>query len=161
MVEAIYKHVHKHCGIKYKDERNFNPVTCEQLVRLAPAVRREGGTCVDLVLLFLGCLANVKLWPVYVQVPGAEGIDHALAATWLEEPPEDRVLWLRPSELVRRVKDRSLLVLDCTGFADGFPKREGKLKYDKATRNARDLVLANGCRFALDIRRAWEPGFLH
>jgi len=89
-VKALYLHLREHSLLLYEYERAFDPFTNEQQVRLPSATARENrGTCIDLVILFLSCLANAKLWPIYIQIVQGQ-IGHALAATWLREPEPRR-----------------------------------------------------------------------
>jgi hypothetical protein len=164
MAEALYLHVKNDYHLRYEYERGFNEATGEQFVRTPQMVGHENrGTCVDLVLLFLGCLANVRLWPVYIQIRikspwGDVEVDHALAATWLEEPCYNRDVFINPARIHQYVSERRLLLLDCTGFVEGFPRRQYKLSFAESQEEAQELLKTNQFRFALDVRRAWETG---
>jgi hypothetical protein len=160
VVEALYLHLKQDYHLVYEWERAFDEVTHEQQVRLPQAVRSENrGTCIDLALLFLSCLANAKVWPIFVNVQGAEG--HALAATWLTAPDPEREVFLTLRALRRHLSAGTILAVEATGFAEGFPPRPHKVSFAEACREAQ--VLLDGLpeeqfRFALDVRRAWENG---
>jgi hypothetical protein len=94
-VEALYLHLKNDQHLRYEFERDFDERTGGQYVRVGRVLGEEGrGTCIDLVVLFLSCLSNVKLWPVYVQVrlpiPGSNLVDHALAGCWIDDPLRSR-----------------------------------------------------------------------
>jgi len=164
VVEALYLQLKNDHHFRYEDERGFDVVTGGQFIRLPQHIAQENrGTCMDLVLLFLGCLANVKLWPVYVQLRlrsenGDREVDHALTAIWLEEPYFNREVCLNLAHLHQWVANGRLLLLDCTGFVEGYPRRQYKLSFAEAREEAQKLLERNEARFAVDIRRAWETG---
>jgi hypothetical protein len=160
-VEALYLHLKNDAHLHYEYERAFDERTGHQVVRTGQLVGEESrGTCIDLVVLFLSSLANIKLWPVYVHIrlgdPALGVVDHALAGCWLQAPPEGRDLFLTSQELTRRLADGDLLVLDCTGFVEGYPDRQHKLSFEEAREEARRLLAVAQLRFALDIRQAWR-----
>ena len=162
VVEALYLHLKNDYHLRYEYEARHDAKAQAQVIRLPQHIEQEGrGTCVDLVLLFLGCLANAKVHPVYVQLllKNAKGepiAGHALAGVWLVEPYKKRPVLLSP-ELVRQSIERGqLLVLDCTGFAEGYPSRQYKISFEEALGEAKRLLEEYEVQCIVDIRKAWE-----
>src|SRR5262245_22166216 len=90
VVEAIYLHLKHDYHFVYEFERAYDSATGEQLIRLPAATCRDNaGTCIDLAVLFLSCLAGAKLLPIFLQVQFGR-VAHALAATWITDPPPKR-----------------------------------------------------------------------
>lgn len=164
VVEALYLHLKNDYHLRYEYEVRHNPVTETQVIRLPQHIEREGrGTCVDLVLLFLGCLANAKVKPVYVQLllKNAKGeliAGHALAGAWLVEPYKKGPVLLSLDSARQYVNRGQLLLLDCTGFVEGYPSRQHKLSFDEAVDEAKRLLEEVEVQFVVDIRRAQEKG---
>lgn len=164
VVEALYLHLKNDYHLRYEYEVRHDVRAKEQVIRLPQHITRESrGTCIDLVLLFLGCLANAKVYPVYGQLllKNAKGepiAGHALAGVWLVEPYKKRLMLLSP-ELVRQsVEKGQLLVCDCTGFVEGYPSRQHKLSFEDAVGEAKRLLEEYEVQFVVDIRKAWEKG---
>src|SRR2546428_90773 len=78
----------------------------------------KSGRGVELARLFLSCLVQAKLQPVYVQL-NQSSTGHALAAVWITTPAH-RSEMLTLDEVRLRLKERRLLVLECTGFVKGY-----------------------------------------
>ncbi len=156
-VEALYLHLKQDHHLRYEYERAYDEATGEQQVRLPATVGEEGrGTCIDLTVLFLSCLANAKLGPLYVQSRG-----HAVAAAWLRKPPRLRATELTLDGLRKLLAAGDVLAVECTGFAEGAPWRPHKASFGEAVEEARqrlDQLPAGEFRFALDVGRAWEEG---
>jgi formylglycine-generating enzyme required for sulfatase activity len=154
-VEALYLHLKQDCHLIYCHEPAFDDVSGEQDIRLPAVTLYESqGTCIDLTLLFLSCLANVKLCPIFVQLHG-----HALAAVWVRPPEPRRKTFLDLAELRSHLEGDAVLAVECTGFAEGFPGRPYKVSFDEARQAGREMLRqldAFAFRFALDVRRAWE-----
>lgn len=164
VVEALYLHLKNDYHLRYEYEVRHNPVTETQVIRLPQHIEREGrGTCVDLVLLFLGCLANAKVKPVYVQLLLKNAKEeliagHALAGAWLMEPYKKGPVLLSLDSARQYVNRGQLLLLDCTGFVEGYPSRQHKLSFDEAVDEAKRLMEEHEVQFVVDIRRAQEKG---
>jgi hypothetical protein len=160
VVEALYLHLRNEYHLVYEFERVFDDRTGAQYVRAPFEVgEAQRGTCLDLAALVMSCLANAKLWPVYVHLHGREGSDHALCATWLMEPKPDRQTVLTLQNLRSAVQSGDMLVVDCTGLAEGYPWRQFKLSFMEARAEAEaavDSIDAEPWGFAIDVRRAWE-----
>lgn len=162
IAEALYLHLKNDCHFRYEYEVRHDASAQEQVIRLPHHIARESrGTCIDLVLLFLGCLANAKVSPVYIQLllkntKGEVIAGHALAGVWLVEPSEKRPALL-PVDRVRLYVDRGqLLCLDCTGFVEGYPSRQHKLSFQEAVSEAKRLLAEYEVQFVVDIRKAQE-----
>jgi hypothetical protein len=154
-VEAIYLHLMADHRLFYEFELAYNLATGEQTIQL-PAVtaREKKGTCIDLTLLFLSCLAQAKLLPVYVQLNHPQA-SHALAAAWVE-PPESRKEKLTLDEVRDCVRQNRLVVLESTGFVKGAPGRENHLLFREACAEGRKLVEDPAwAGWAVDVRQAW------
>jgi len=155
--KALYLHIKNDYELRFEYERHFREPDIGQVVRLPAYVRRENrGTCIDLAVLYLSCLANAKLKPLYIHVDDGE-VAHALAGVWIDPLPDDD-----RKPFVDRVKDRpEILVVDCTGFARGFsPQRPHKLSFKQAKREAVECIGGSVGRFqfAVDIVAAWRSG---
>jgi hypothetical protein len=163
-VEALYLHLKNDYHLTYEFERRFDDAVSQQFIRLPRHLAREQrGTCIDLVLLFLSCLANVKVWPVYIHIrisssSDQQAVDHALAGFWIEEPWPNRRVLLDDKTVRDHISSRRLRAIDCTGFAEGYPGRQHKLAFTEAEEEATDLLRKHEIRFALDVRKAWESG---
>jgi len=166
-IEAIYLHLKNDLNLRYEHERFFDEKTSEQFMRPPNMIKTENrGTCIDLVLLFISCLANAKMDPVYVhirQCGTGEPVDHALAGAWLGEPAfeqENNSIGLK-NDLLKYVnpvkrQDKRLVVIDSTGFTYGFPERQYKFSFEEAQKAALDCINSNCPLFALDIRQLGE-----
>src|SRR5436309_5511519 len=120
-VEALYLHLMLMADHRlfYEFEAAFNVATGGQRIQLpAFTVQVKKGTCIDLAMLFLSCLAQAKLLPVYVQLNCSSG-GHALAAAWID-PPDNRTEKLTLGEVRAHVRQNRLVVLECTGFVKGY-----------------------------------------
>src|SRR5262249_29251758 len=112
--EALYLHLLADHHLFYEYELAFDAGTGAQRIQPpAVTVGEKKGTCIDLAVLFLSCLAQAKLLPVYVQL-NKPGASHALAAAWID-PPADRPEVLTLDEVRRHLKEKRLLVVECTG----------------------------------------------
>lgn len=178
-IEALYLHLRHDYQLIYELEPGFNPTTGEQRVRNpADVSRHNGGTCIDLVLLFLSCLAFPKLRPIYVQLRSGSDA-HGLAGVWLKEPPpaaESFLLLNDLSSLHRKATLGHLLLVDCTGFTEGHPQHENGLtfleaqntalsmladivKIEQQAKRRRHNVQPRAFGFVLDVMTAWDAGF--
>jgi hypothetical protein len=155
-VEAIYLHLMADWHLIYKFEPAFYVQSGAQQIRLpAMTVVDQQGTCIELALLFLSCLANVKLASVYVQLNQGDG-GHALAAAWID-PPQARKEEMTLDEIRTHVKAGRLLVVECTGFAKGFPGRQYRLPFQQAREKAKELVFdPSWSGWGVDVFQAWE-----
>jgi len=164
VAEAVYLQLKNECYLRYENERSFNVITGEQQIRLPNMVGElHLGTCIDLAILFLSCLANVKVWPIYVHLRsksgGKEGVDHSMAATWVIKPPGERAALLPLKDLIKLSVDHKVLVLEPTGFVEGYPLRSNKITFKEASEEAVEKLRDNNYDgFALDVCRAWGKG---
>jgi hypothetical protein len=164
MVEALYLHIKNDLHLVYEFERHFDELKSTQFIRIPKMIREENrGTCIDLVLLFLSCVANIYLDPLYVHVRMSnEGkpVDHAMAAVWLSENrrPHFSEPLIPERQFGQLMGDGHILLIDCTGFATGFPSRPYKLSFEEAQQEAKRVLQTATFRFALDVRNAWRNG---
>jgi hypothetical protein len=160
VVEALYLRLSDDYHLLYEFERAFEDATGQQQVRLPMMTGQANrGTCLDLVILFLSCLANVKLWPVYLHLRGR--VDHSLGGTWLVQPPLHRHNFLSLGAVKGGLATGELMVVECTGFVEGYPPRPHKMSFrESGDEAAQILERADECGFgfALDVRGAWETG---
>jgi hypothetical protein len=167
--EAIYVYLCENHRLSYDKDRRFDPITGEQDIRSPDeAVKNFRVTCIDLVVLYLSCLANAGLSPIYIQVCDTKD-DHSLAGALLYQPPVDRKALLSLDELNALLSAGRLLVVECTGFVDGYPpeKARGKLAFGLVTTDTRPNAIDEARKrlqglatrdfgFALDVLRARE-----
>jgi hypothetical protein len=151
-VKALYVHLLRNYNFRYAHERDFDPAGNRQQIRLPEDVHRAGrGTCIDLTILLLSCLAHAKMCPLYVQTDG-----HALAGVWtVSNLPDDRNMLLSDAEVREGLNARRLLILESTGFVEGYPLRPNKMSFRDAVEEAGEC-LKKQIKFALDIKRAWQ-----
>lgn len=161
--EAIYVYLSENYHLSFDKELRFDQVTGEQRIRLPDeTLENSRGACIDLVVLYLSCLANAGLCPIYIQLCG-ENRDHCLAGALLYTPPEEQERSPRLSleDLNALLAHGRLLVVECTGFVEAYPPQSSrdKIAFSDASRTGRKLLEAIATRdfgFALDIRSAWR-----
>ena len=69
LLDDIAADLYEQAVLAYEFERASDKATRAQQVRLPAATFRDNaGTCIDLTVLYLSCLAAAKLWPVFVCV---------------------------------------------------------------------------------------------
>lgn len=97
------------------------------------------GTCIDLTLLFLSLIANTKLDPIYVHLGGGD-TDHSIAAIRLNEPTQHRPEFVALETLQRDIRRGEIVVIDCTGFVEGYPDHKCKISFEESCRIAEEFV---------------------
>ena len=119
-----------------------------QKVRLCEEVlERKMGNCLDLTLLYAGCLEAIGLYPLLILKPG-----HAFAGLWLEENTFPESVQDDGSLLTKRLAEGSqvLSVVECTLLTAGKAT-----PFDDACRTAeRSLSGENAVECFIDVRRA-------
>jgi hypothetical protein len=166
MARAVYDRLKEDFAWSNEWE-SYSPAKSLQPVRLIHHVRAERkGTCLEVVLVYVGCLEGFHFLPLYVHLRHLSGSGcHALAGYWTV--PTDQAMLQRDvldsADVMRHLKNGRLRVVDCTGFVDGkhvSPDGSttviGKLSFDEAERFAREYLDQKDWEidFALNIRRA-------
>lgn len=166
MARAVYDRIKEDFTWSYEWEP-YDPSPGPQPVRLIHHVRAERkGTCLELVLAYLGCLEGFHFLPLYVHLCHTSGKGcHALAGYWTiptSDVLEEREV-LDGDAVIANVEGKRMSLVDCTGFADGSHCRPGgsttvtgKLSFEEAEQFA-TAYLANQdwkVDFALNVRKA-------
>ena len=121
-----------------------------QRVRLCDTLlQQQMGTCLDLTLLYCGCLEAMGLHPLLILQDG-----HIFAGVWLEnltfpETVQDDVSLLT-KRLAQGVSEMS--VVECTALTAGKD-----LSFDQACASA-EKALRQGVEYIIDVRRARLSG---
>jgi hypothetical protein len=115
------------------------------------------GDCLDLSLLLASCLSRLCLFPVLVFVGSQrDRPQHVFVGCWLGVAPGSRVLTEDAEFLRRAVAAGNLLVIECTGAADGVPGRPGKWSFAQAVADAQTQLAKAPWVCAVDIVGALE-----
>lgn len=168
VLQSLYRCLRDDYDIKYIDPRarqGQDDMVIHQSVlpprRLISNLRdrRGEGTCLDLALLFTGCVEHVGLSPLIIFSGNRnEAPYHAFSGCWIGSLPGTRPILTDVSLLLREVQRENLLSLDCTGFS----KKNGKkMKWEEAVKCARDQMTEKNFSFAVDIGNLrQEPNFV-
>lgn len=109
------------------------------------------GTCLDLALLMAGCMENVELCPVIVLIGNEEGIpEHSFAGCWIGSTSRYRPI-IGKEMLCSEAASGNLLIVECTGFAQGANDNKGKLCFAEAVGSAMKQLNAANNICAVDI----------
>lgn len=144
-----------------------------QKIRNLDEIKREGGTCLDLAVLFCSICAKEGLLPVIIVVKGHVFAAISLSHSWSdwnlserEERKQMRDLLKDKNELQNLLNKYSYLVIECTGFSrdeschlpnsspEGVGRKEGILPFEKAIDAAKkhlDGTSDRSFEFAIDI----------
>ena len=121
-----------------------------QRVRLCDTVlSQKMGTCLDLTLLYAGCLEAMGLHPLLILKQG-----HIFAGVWLEEKTfPDAVIDDRSAITKRMAKGvNEIAVVECTLFTDG-----NSCSFDGARKSAEEQLL-EPIEMIIDVQRARLSG---
>ena len=123
-----------------------------QRVRLCDTVlQQKMGTCLDLSLLYAGCLEAIGLHPILLIKPG-----HIFAGVWLEDLTFPEAVQDDVSLVTKRLTHgiNELAVVECTAFAAGK-----HLDFDEARAAAQQqLSGAGSMEYIIDVHRARLSG---
>lgn len=120
--------------------------TVGQRVRLADSIiKQKLATCLDLSLLYAGCLEAIGLNPIIVIMEG-----HAFTACWLEDECFPETLQDDASLLTKRIAEgiNEICAAECTMLTDSGAS------FDDACKKAAALLAGDGFRLLIDVRRA-------
>lgn len=130
------------CSVSYVDEG-------QQIITPEKIKSFRQGNCLDLTLLFCGCLERIGLMPCLIFLPG-----HVLTGVWLEPSLRNDSVVIDDSELICRMsKDKPtyLLCIETTDLTRG-------LSLDDAVINADAVIKPNLVRFMVDVLNARNKG---
>ena len=123
-----------------------------QRVRLCDGVlQQKMGTCLDLTLLYCGCLEAMGLHPLMIIQPG-----HIFAGVWLEELTFPESVQDDASLITKRLAGgiSEIAVVECTAFTAGKD-----LSFDKARAAAEaHLTGKEELEYIIDVRRCRLSG---
>ena len=126
--------------------------TAGQRVRLCDTVlQQKMGTCLDLTLLYCGCLEAIGLHPLLILQPG-----HIFAGVWLEELTFPESVQDDASLITKRLAGgiSEIAVVECTAFTAGKD-----MSFDKARAAAEaHLTGKEELEYIIDVRRARLSG---
>lgn len=150
-------------GIRYELPRMS--IAGSQSVRPPYHIFREGiggspcaGTCLDLALLFAACLENIGLCPLIVLTADEAGmVRHAFAGCWNGTTPGFHPVVTDARFLSGEVESGDLLLVECTGFAEGPHRESVKLNFGDALESARRQVFESERIFAVDVTSLRPP----
>lgn len=125
---------------------------CGQRVRLCDAVlQQKMGTCLDLTLLYTGCLEAIGLHPLLILQEG-----HIFSGLWLEELTFPEAIQDDVSLLTKRLADgvNELVVVESTALVSGK-----NMSFDDARRAAEQkLVGDDPIQCVIDVKRTRFSG---
>ena len=122
-----------------------------QRVRLCQTVlEQKMGTCLDLTLLYCGCLEAMGLHPLVLLLPG-----HCFAGVWLEELSFPEAVQDDGSLITKRLASgvNEIAVVECTALTAGK-----NMDFDKARSAAEEALQGSGSVLIVDLRRARLSG---
>ena len=147
---AIYAALQEQNIVYSVPPASFEPAG--QRVRLCDTIlQQKMGTCLDLSLLFAGCLEAIGLHPILVIKPG-----HIFAGVWLEDLTFPEAVQDDVSLITKRLTHgvNELAVVECTAFTAGK-----NLSFDEAKSAAEQhLQGTNPIEYIIDVQRARLSG---
>lgn len=119
MVKSIYLALEEELDISYiNPPASFEP-TGQKISFPRDVLKNQRGTCLDLALLYCGCLERIGLNPVMILLQG-----HALMGCWIYPLTFDTAN-LRDWGIVNKaIADNKLLILNSTTFTQDRPFKE-------------------------------------
>jgi hypothetical protein len=105
------------------------------------------GTCVDLTLLMAACLESLALKPLVIVVKQNDWARHAFVGCWKQDS-SIREAVLCYEQLKLALKQKKVILLECTGFAEDQGK---KLTYSQAVKAALGEVSSKKFLYALNL----------
>ncbi len=145
---AVYAALQERNIIYAVPPASFEPAG--QRVRLCDTLlQQKMGTCLDLTLLYCGCLEAMGLHPLLVLQSG-----HIFAGVWLEELTFPETVQDDVALITKRLAHGvgELAVVECTAFTAGRD-----LPFDEA-RTVAERSLKKGVEYIIDVRRARLSG---
>ena len=116
------------------------------------------GTCLDLALLVASCLESMDFLPVIVFTGWTDKTPkHAMAGCQVGRSPWGRPVIVDRQDLLSRVEQGELIVVEATGVATGFPGRREKLTFASAIACARSQLKEAPWICAVNIAALREP----
>ncbi len=147
---AVYGAIQERNLVYSVPPASFEPAG--QRVRLCDAVMQQKlGTCLDLTLLYAGCLEAIGLHPLLILKSG-----HIFAGLWLEELTFPESVQDDVSLLTKRLADgiREIAVVECTAVTAGK-----NMSFDEAQAAAeQQLTGENAVEYVIDVHRARLSG---
>lgn len=155
VMEILYRHL-ANCGIRYEPpaaDEGFQAVRRPAGIFRSESDRSAGaGNCLDLTVLFAGCLENVGLCPLVVLVgPDQSRPVHAFAGCWAGSTPSLRPVIKDAERLRSEVKSGGMYVMECTGFAEGAAASEGRISFEDALAQASARLNESDWACAVDV----------
>ena len=121
-----------------------------QRIRLCDTLlQHQMGTCLDLTLLYCGCLEAMGLHPLLILQPG-----HIFAGVWLDQLTFPETVQDDVALITKRLAHGigELAVIECTALTAGKD-----MSFDQA-RAAAEKVLQKGVEYIIDVRRSRLSG---
>lgn len=115
------------------------------------AADEKTGTCIDLALLYAGCLEAVSINPVIVLFE-----THAFVGVWLEDSSFPECVTDDASALIKRSADgiSELCFVECTDFTAGR-----NVSFEQAEKDAENLLVnSENFELAVDVKRCRNGG---
>ena len=121
-----------------------------QRIRLCDTLlQQQMGTCLDLTLLYSGCLESMGLHPLLILQAG-----HIFAGVWLDQLTFPETVQDDVALITKRLAHGigELAVVECTALTAGK-----NMSFDQA-RAAAEKALQNGVEYIIDVRRSRLSG---
>jgi pSer/pThr/pTyr-binding forkhead associated (FHA) protein len=161
VTKVIYDCLSTQYHLRYEAELSYSPKRKIQKVRLSHQIlgstdsNKGSGTCIDLSVLFVSCLENAGLKPLFFLIKDKTNCAHAFAGCWQQDNIENiKPLFLDKEELLNMVNSGKLLLVECTGFTQG----KEHLSFDLAVAKASEILKNHDLLYVLDIYAARRYG---
>ncbi len=132
-----------------------------QVVRLPHRViprldKKSGsGTCLDLALLFAGCLEGLRLQPLVIVVKEEAHSLHAIVGFWKSITLRVEPIISEYKRFQKLLESDQIVLIEATGITDRFKDQLGrKLSYEEAKRETLRQVNSLSFVFAIDVAAA-------
>lgn len=120
---------------------------------------REGrGTCLDLSLMFAGCIENLGLCPlIFLTGDSKAVVKHSFVGCWKGRIPGGRPVIDDRGYLIKMINSEKLFITECTGFASGVGQGRSEVSFDEAAAAASKQMERAGYVCAVDISASRPP----
>lgn len=165
VMERMYEYLKDAKDIQYMNPRfetvqgfdiRFQKMRAPHIIFPNSVNLRGRGTCLDLCLLYTGCLENsgLKMLLIFVGENGKKP-KHVVAGCWLTGTASNRPLIEKKKYILDEIGRGHLQVIECTGFAEGaFPE---KLDFAKAVSTANSRIMDSESIIAVDFTVCRPP----
>ncbi len=167
VLKSIYEYLATRRRIHYEDPKlkigfakdAFQSIRAPHRIFPGGSTAMEGrATCIDLALLFCGCLENAGLCPVVIFFGHRGGMPrHAIAGCWAGATPGSKPVSEDKTWLIREVEAKRLYVVECLGTVSAFSPQGRVLSYEEAKRRAVDQIRTANWISIVDVAALRPP----